>query len=191
MKSFQDRYGEKEGLKKYNERIAKFSKTYQDKDTKTKEKENKSRGRTFKQLIDQFGQDKANEILNNRISNSDVFISNLENDIFNELDKNFHIKQQYKILYEGKNYYFDGQVDNIIIEVQGSYWHADKRLYNENDVIYNGKTAKEIWQYDEYKKYIAEQNNFKILYIYEYDYKKNKKQAISKLINEIYQFRNN
>lgn len=41
------------------------------------------------------------------------------------------------------------------------------------------------------KKFIAEQYNFKILYIFEYDYIRNKTETIDKLINEIYQFRNN
>ena len=117
-------------------------------------------------------------------------VSNLEIEILDAIKDKFNIKKQYKITYEGQNYFYDGQIDNILIEVQGTYWHADKRFFNE-DVIIHGKTAKEIWKYDEYKKYVAEQNNFKILYIFEYDYKQNKKQTIDKLINEIYQFRNN
>lgn len=190
LESFQNRYGKEEGLKRYNQRLTRFSKTYNDKDKLTKEKENKSRGRTFKQLIEQFGEDKANKIMDMRLSNFSM-VSNLEKEILNKVKEKFKVRTQYRIVYNNQNYFYDGQVDNVLIEVQGSYWHADQRIYNENDIVRDNKTAKEIWQYDEYKKFIAEQHNFKILYIFEYDYIQNKKETIDKLINEIYQFRNN
>jgi hypothetical protein len=190
LESYQNRYGKEEGLKRYNQRISKFKKTYNDKDVQIKEKENKSRGRTYKQLVEQFGEDTTNEIMDRRLSKFSM-VSKLEKEILDNLKGKFNFKKQYRIIDNGKNYYYDAQVDNVIIEVQGSYWHADKRIYKENDIVHDGKTAKEIWKFDEHKKYVAEQNNFKILYIFEYDYKQNKKQTIDRLINEIYQFRNN
>lgn len=118
-------------------------------------------------------------------------VSKLEIEIRNKLKKYFKIRPQYRIVDNDKRYYFDIKIDNILIEVQGQYWHADKRIYKENDIVHHGIKAKNIWKYDKIKKHIGEKNNYYILYIYEYDYKQNKKQTIDKLINEIYQFRNN
>ena len=117
-------------------------------------------------------------------------VSNLEKEICTKLKSKFKIRPQYRIIDNGNIYYYDIKIDNILIEIQGQYWHADKRLYNENDIVHE-ELAKDIWQYDKTKKLVGERNNYYILYVYEYDYKQNKERTLTKLINEIYQFRNN
>lgn len=63
----------------------------------------------------------------------------------------------------------------IGIEFDGIFWHMDSRFYNEMD--YNKvlhKTAKELWEKDEQKNILCENNNIKLLRIKEYDWKTNK-----------------
>lgn len=58
---------------------------------------------------------------------------------------------------------------NIIIECQGDYWHANPKIYNETDVIYNGYTAKDVWERDEYKRILAIKHGFIVITLWESD----------------------
>lgn len=119
-----------------------------------------------------------------------ITVSKLEIEIRNKLKSKFKIKPQFRIIDDDKNYFYDIKIDNVLIEIQGLYWHADKRFYKETDIVHN-ELAKDIWQHDENKKLVGERNNYYILYVYEYDYILNKEKTLNKLMNEIYQFRNN
>ena len=191
LKSFQNRYGEKLGLEKYNERIKKFKQTYENKDEKTKEKENKSRGRTKEQLIEIYGEEKALEILKNRLPKTKS-VSKLETRVFNELKKDYPTIKKQKIIKKNENYYiFDIVINNIIFEINGTYWHADSRKYKEDDIIYRGLTAKEIWQKDRIKKDAAELNGYVIFYIWEEEINSDFNKTIQNIKFKIKQFFNN
>jgi G:T-mismatch repair DNA endonuclease (very short patch repair protein) len=59
---------------------------------------------------------------------------------------------------------------DIIIEVNGDYWHANPEQYKSNDIIHYcfGKTpAKKIWENDKIKKEWAETKGYKVVYIWE------------------------
>ena len=73
---------------------------------------------------------------------------------------------------------------NFAIEYNGSYWHADPRLYKENDVVH-GKRAVDIWQRDNLKKQLCEQNNIKLFVINEYDWLNDKNKVICNLLKTI------
>lgn len=70
------------------------------------------------------------------------------------------------------------------IEYNGSYWHADPRLYKENDIVH-GKRAVDIWQRDNLKKQLCEQNNIKLFVINEYDWLNDKDKVICNLLKTI------
>lgn len=75
-----------------------------------------------------------------------------------------------------KNKSFDIHLTNtkILIEVNGDYWHANPLIYDENDQInYPGKILKasDVWNYDSKKKQIAEDKNYKVIYIWESEMK--------------------
>lgn len=95
--------------------------------------------------------------------------SGIEDRVSSILDKNgiTHIRQKWI-----KRVSFDILIENtnIIIEVNGDYWHANPEIYNENDVISYpmGKIqANEIWLKDVIKKEIAETYGYKVFYIWE------------------------
>lgn len=64
---------------------------------------------------------------------------------------------------------------NLLIEYNGDYWHCNPKKYEAN--YYNkkkNKTAKEIWEYDKNKLYLAKKYGYNCIVIWETDYKKNK-----------------
>lgn len=71
-------------------------------------------------------------------------------------------------------------------EFDGTYWHADPRFYNADDIIeHKNITAKEIWERDKQKELMCEQLNIKLIRIKEYDWindNENIKQYISDII---------
>lgn len=78
----------------------------------------------------------------------------------------------------------DGVYKNVVIEYNGSYWHADKRFYDD-DFIIDGKTAKFIRERDEMKKKIYEHLGYQVVYVWSYDYKQDKLKTIENTINTI------
>jgi G:T-mismatch repair DNA endonuclease (very short patch repair protein) len=64
---------------------------------------------------------------------------------------------------------------NLLIEYNGDYWHCNPKKYEAD--YYNkkkNKTAKEIWEYDKNKLYLAKKYDYNCIVIWETDYKKNK-----------------
>lgn len=63
-----------------------------------------------------------------------------------------------------------GQFSNIIIEVNGNYWHANPKLYKENDLIrrFGGYVkAGDIWEKDLERNHHIEKLGYKVLVIWE------------------------
>lgn len=72
---------------------------------------------------------------------------------------------------------------NIAIEFNGTYWHCDPRFYKEE--YFNKKkllTAKQIWAYDTERKNFLENIGYKVLTVWEYDYKLDKEKVINNLL---------
>lgn len=83
-----------------------------------------------------------------------------------------------------KRRFFDFKLrsTNILVEIQGEYWHADPRIYKEDDLIFehnNIKTAaRDLWKRDEEKRSFAESYGYNVVYIWE---KEIKESSISEL----------
>lgn len=63
-----------------------------------------------------------------------------------------------------------GQFSNIIIEVNGDYWHANPKLYKENDLIrrFGGYVkAGDIWKKDFERNHYIEKLGYKVLVVWE------------------------
>ena len=59
--------------------------------------------------------------------------------------------------------------DHILLEINGDYWHANPKIYKASDIMINGKTAQEIWNYDAQFRDCLIGSQFKIVYLWEYD----------------------
>lgn len=116
------------------------------------------------------------------------FRSYLQESIENKLKEYFpNIENEFYIYDEKckRGFSYDIKLGNKIIEVQGDYWHANPKLYEENSIIKlkSGKClAKEIWAKDKLKKSVATKNKYKVYYIWELDYNSNPEKEIQKCI---------
>ena len=114
-----------------------------------------------------------------------TLISKAETELKKELeDKGLKINQQFSI---GTLKYDLLLLDsNILIEYNGDYWHCnpekyDKDYFNQKKNMY----AHELWKKDADKKKLAEDNGYKVITIWEQDYKNNKEEQIKKILKEI------
>lgn len=94
-----------------------------------------------------------------RVSKIEMYIHN----ILIEYDIEF--KSQYFI--NNRSYDIKILNSNKLIEVNGDYWHANPKIYNESDILFNYKSSKDIWNNDLIKKKLAEDNGYQVLYIWE------------------------
>lgn len=111
-------------------------------------------------------------------------------------EENIEFQQEFPIRFmnsEGKMFtrYYDIKTKNLIIELNGKYYHADPRLFKETDIVRFPKssfTAKELWLKDEFKKELAIKNGYEYLVIWETEIKKdfeNVKTIIKNKIDKI------
>lgn len=90
-----------------------------------------------------------------------------------------------------KRRFYDFLLNDIklLIEVNGDYWHANPILYKENDILnykkYGVRTAKEMWDKDNFKKDLAEKNGYRVIYIWESEIHENKFHLEEFIINKI------
>lgn len=80
---------------------------------------------------------------------------------------NISFKHQFFINRHSYDFKFN---KNIILEVQGDFWHANPKIYQENDILCFGKdkkTAKQIWEKDKNNKLLAEKYGYIVFYLWE------------------------
>lgn len=81
------------------------------------------------------------------------YISKLETRIASILINN-NISYTSQYWFKKRSFDFRLGKSNILIEVQGDFWHANPKKYNENDTLNHPNkkiTAKELWIKDEKK----------------------------------------
>lgn len=112
-------------------------------------------------------------------------VSKPEKELFAEISKEISgLKSQFQIK-TSKNTWFmyDIQYGCNIIEFNGDFWHMNPALYTED--FYNKRikcTANEIRLKDKEKAQCAIDSGYKILVVWEKDYKNNKDETIKKCI---------
>lgn len=101
------------------------------------------------------------------------------------LDK-LGINYAYQYKAESIGRYFDFRIcpdlRGPIIEVQGSYWHGDPRIYEEKDL---NKTQKRDIKIDEIKRKWCARNGVKLIYVWEKDINETPKMIMEMLKNEL------
>lgn len=168
----------------------------------------KQRQSTFslEKCIAKYGTDKGEQIFNERQYKwikalkknfsdngfNNLFQSKLGNCIISELFSLLNIKEtdadNYTEIYlhdylNNRGYIYDFVYENKIIEINGDYWHCNPNIYNEDFINKSkNKTAKQIWEIDNRKMEIAEENGYKFLVIWESEYNENQNETINKCI---------
>lgn len=158
-----EKYGEEDGLKIWQDRQDAWQKTLNDK--------------TPEEIA--------------RINKLKLFkggaVSKGELHLYESLQKHItHCKNQHAIPRDNACYYvYDIVFQNKIIEYNGDFWHASPKKYKPDDVVKlpnNTTLAKEIWKKDQEKIKFAEDRGYKVLVIWESDFKQNKEEVINKCI---------
>jgi len=134
--------------------------------------------------------DQAKEIIINRLVKSDkIYGSDLEREFTNLLEESFG-KLDY-ITYRNpygkwshllnKFVLFDIKHGNCVIEFNGDYWHANPKIYRD-DAIIRGRTSVEIQEHDRKKIQTAIDCGFRVYVVWENEFKSNKLETIQRVI---------
>ena len=133
-----------------------------------KEKITKNLVKHWKRWYYNLSPEKELEYLKKRCT----FTSKLEDRVY-EIIKFLNPKRQHWI--DRNSYDFKIQ-KNIILEINGDYWHANPNKYKLNDkILYpkdGFKTAKNVWEKDRLKKEKAEKYGYNVFYLWEDEMKK-------------------
>lgn len=124
---------------------------------------------------------KSRNTLLKRLNSGQFFISSKEEtDFINEFIKPLNIEFITQYYIKDIHQYCDVFIPNkkLIIEFNGTYWHADPRKYSENNLT---SYQKERVEKDNEKKKWADEHGFKLLTIWEEDYKKDKKLVLNEI----------
>jgi G:T-mismatch repair DNA endonuclease (very short patch repair protein) len=167
------KYGE-DGLKKWTERQQKWIETLNTKSDEEKSRINKAKA---------FGG--INAMRNMNIASP--FISKPEKELYTVLLSNgFDLNSQLCLNHSSAlHYFYDVNVGNKIIEFNGDYWHANPNKYTAESNFNFSKqltTVQQIWDNDKKKINIAESQGYKVLTIWESDWKNNKQKCIDECI---------
>jgi len=102
--------------------------------------------------------------------------------------------QEFNKFSKEKDRYYSPCVDiciinkKLIIEINGDKWHANPQIYMPNDKIqtWGGLLmAKDIWKKDKAREKHLKSFGYKIIYIWEKDFRENKLKVYKDLLNEI------
>lgn len=205
------RHGEEDGIKKWNDycerqsyagcKLEYFIEKYGvEEGTKFYNELNKTKAQTLENFTTRYGETEGkkqwNQYYKNKIKS--VMAQTLFKKIYNKIssiDKEscyfYDLNSEIKITNNNNIKKFDFCIKSkkLIIEFNGDIYHANPLFHNENDIVKyapnSNITAKMIWNRDELKNKFAEDAGYKVIVVWESDYKENKEKVINELIEAI------
>lgn len=111
--------------------------------------------------------------------------SKLEEKFAKEFLEKLGINYVYQYKAESIGRYFDFRImpNGPIFEIQGGYWHADPRLYEEKELNPTQKKNKRV---DEHKRKWALANGIPIYYFWEKDINENPEKVLNEICDILY-----
>lgn len=198
---YRSRYGYNLGTKKFKERQEKWQKNIVDSRTQEElDAMNKSKGKTFDELVQRHGQEKAELIIKRRLHKFSAGTASKESlklfiPIYKHLRRNCGLERtdvlwgidgssEFSMTDGSKFFLYDFTVPklNLIIEYHGIVWHG--RSENDNRISPYGVPLKETFIRDQYKKRIAEQNGFDVIEVWSTDDPIETENTIKDIIDE-------
>lgn len=129
---------------------------------------------------------KVREIRKKMKGNQEFGTSKLEERFARDFLDKLGLKYTYQYKAASIGRYFDFRIcpdlRGPIIEVQGSYWHGDPRIYEEKDL---NKTQKRDIKIDEIKRKWCARNGVKLIYVWEKDINETPTRVMEMLKNEL------
>jgi len=200
LEKFQERYGKREGARKYQEYseqrkyiaseqyfIDKYGKIIGKKKWK---ENNQSKAITREKMIQKYGKRKGNQkyedFLDKTLKN---FVSQMSIDCLNYIAENCKIKIRHggnssekKIRCEKSTHPVDGFCKrlNIVFEFYGDRWHMNPALYCSEDKNPRNKKAKHIWKEDRIRLNDILPKVNSIFIVWENDWNKNKERILAR-----------
>jgi hypothetical protein len=164
---FIKKYGEDVGPIKHQEKIKKWLKTLNDKP------------------IEQLAY-----INSKKIRKSGCFFSKAEKELFHAIKQHVPSLSDQISLYRceisgtKRFYIYDMFYQDKIIEYNGDFWHANPLVYGSDfSNPYNKLTQQQILEKDKDKLRVAEESGYKVMVVWECDYKKDKTRIIQECIH--------
>lgn len=184
------KYGESEGISRYNEYIEKqkysgssldyFIQKYGIVSGNLKYKNIcASKANTLNNFMQRYGENLGRRKYRDYITARSNFYSKSSQELFWKINtKNCYFAEKNKefgILSENQYYFYDF-VDTHLkkcIEYNGDYWHCNPKIYNENYETHYGYSAKDIWEKDITKIEFIKSKGYDVMVVWESDYLKN------------------
>lgn len=99
-------------------------------------------------------------------------------------------KEREFCIYDGRAFLYDFVIPDLklTIEFNGDFWHANPKVYSENDVLKfrgNHTIASEIWQRDSVKRAVIESRGYQLHVVWESEYLKDQEGVLSKCLGWI------
>lgn len=182
-----------------------INKGYSEEDAKLKLNERQSTF-TLEKCIKKYGEEKGEEIYLNRQQRWQITLSQngnlkcgfskISQDLFYDILNYYKFENRKKIYFATKNqeyfickgkgefyqYDFVDLPNKKIIEYNGDEYHANPAMFEADEYPHPFRktmTAKEIWEKDERKKKVAEEELFEIFVVWDSEYRKNKKEVLN------------
>ena len=176
LEYFIEKYGPEEGEKKFKE-------------------VNKSKAQSLENFIKRFGEEDGKRKFDDYITNNfKAYTSILATEFFKELtpikgdniyygDREFGKGQRINGKWEYYKYDYTDTKTMKMIEFNGDYFHPKSR-FDENWIpaAHRGVIAADAYDHDMRKKKCAEDNGFKIFYIWEHEVMENREDAIKRCL---------
>ncbi len=110
--------------------------------------------------------------------------SKLEKKFMEEFLDRLGVEYEYQYKAESIGRYYDFRIkpNGPIIEIQGTYWHADPRVYEDKNL---NRTQRRDRKIDEVKKTWCALHGIKLIYIWEKDINENPSKVMKLLKEEI------
>lgn len=160
---------------------------------------NRGKSMRVSDLIAKYGEEKGIEIWKNKLKNLAEYaghnkaISSL-NIKFKKLLESLNIEYESEFclwLNDIHPKFYDFKIDNFIFELNGDFWHANPKKYKESDILHfpgGDVIAKDLWEKDNIKKKLAEDNGYKVIYYWECDI--NDFKLWNKIVEKLTQYAN-
>jgi G:T-mismatch repair DNA endonuclease (very short patch repair protein) len=131
--------------------------------------------------------EKRSHMLNSTLKSSQN--SSIETRIKEVLDIiGIEYTSQFSLRVSGKIRFYDIKIGNIIIEINGDFWHGNPLLYKKCDILkFPGKEVlcESLWLKDEKKKEIAIKNGYSVVYLWESYIRNSSNDELVETLNEI------
>ena len=135
------------------------------------------------------GLQKFNEYIERRKSNR-AFRSNKADNLFEALrlldNGDIRCIENEHMIYDNQHtfaYDYTNLTKMKIIEFNGNFWHANPlEYYDENEILYEGKSVKNIWERDRIKLELAKTKGFDVMIVWEYEWDNNSTEIFSNIL---------